>query len=132
MFTVITRYYLGASLESKTIQQWGVAAWALDLAVNALGTLAIAYRLWSLGRKTASMKPGNRNSYLGIAFIILESGTMFSTATFILVILFVHTPTTQGAAAGISVVMQLAVSDVLSFSLDAKLIAVHLRHSPHC
>lgn len=78
------------------------------------------------------VKPGNRNSYLGIAFIILESGTMFSTATFILVILFVHTPTTQGAAAGISVVMQLAVSDVLSFSLDAKLIAVHLRHSPHC
>ena len=111
MFTVCIRYYLGDPLNSPTILRWGVATWALDLAVNLLGTLAIAARLWWIGRQAAPLKPGNRNTYLGIAFIILESGTMFSLATLILVILFVNTQTSQGAIAGINVVMQLAVSE---------------------
>lgn len=80
--------------------------------VNALGTLAIAGRLWWIGQRTAHLKPNGCNSYLGIAFIILESGAMFSLATLILVILYVNTPTSQYAAAGIYVVTQLAVSSL--------------------
>lgn len=109
VFYVITKYFLGAPLDSAVIQRWSVAAWSLDLVVNALGTLAIAGRLWWVGRQTAGLKPDGRNTYLSVAFIILESGAMFSIATFILVIMFVNPPTTQGATAGIYVVTQLAV-----------------------
>lgn len=110
VYFVVIRYYLGAPLDSVVVLRWGVAAWALDLIVNVVGTLAIASRLWWVGRKTASIKADKQNAYLGVAFIILESGAMFSTATFILVILFVNPPTIQAASAGINVVMQLAVS----------------------
>ena len=110
MFYAVVQLYLGAAIEDRVIQQWSLVSWALDLAVNALGTLAIAGRLWWIGRRTAPMKPGGRNAYLGVAFIVLESGAMFTVATLVLVILYVNTPTAQVAAASVYVVTQMAVS----------------------
>ena len=118
MFICTIAYSMGKSLDSPIVGRTGMASWSLDLCVNTLGTSAIAARLWWVGRQTASLKPGNRNSYLSIAFIILESGAMFAAATFILVILYVHTPTALGAVAGINVVMQLAVRGHLSLFFD--------------
>ncbi|KAJ3477176.1 hypothetical protein NLI96_g10647 [Meripilus lineatus] len=109
MFYAVVQLYLGAAIEDRVIQQWSLVSWALDLAVNALGTLAIAGRLWWIGRRTAPMKPGGRNAYLGVAFIVLESGAMFTVATLVLVILYVNTPTAQVAAASVYVVTQMAM-----------------------
>ncbi|KAJ3476372.1 hypothetical protein NLI96_g11196 [Meripilus lineatus] len=131
VYFVVIRYYLGAPLDSVVVLRWGVAAWALDLIVNVVGTLAIASRLWWVGRKTASIKADKQNAYLGVAFIILESGAMFSTATFILVILFVNPPTIQAASAGINVVMQLATLSPLLIIVRVGLNITHGNSSSH-
>ncbi|KAJ3476309.1 hypothetical protein NLI96_g11249 [Meripilus lineatus] len=109
MFMSCIKVYRGAAVENRVVGQWTLASWALDLAVNALGTLAIAGRLWWIGRRTAPLKPGGRNAYLGVALILLESGAMFTIATLILVILYGNTPTAQVAGAAVSVVTQVAM-----------------------
>ena len=110
MFVAVARVYHTAALVDPIVHRWGLASWALDLTVNGLGTLAIAGRLWWLGRRSARSKSGGRNSYLGVAIIVLESGAMFTFATFVLVILYVNTPTAQVSAAFTSIVAQIAVS----------------------
>ncbi|KAJ3474081.1 hypothetical protein NLI96_g12660 [Meripilus lineatus] len=109
MFVAVARVYHTAALVDPIVHRWGLASWALDLTVNGLGTLAIAGRLWWIGRRSACSKSGGRNSYLGVAIIVLESGAMFTFATFVLVILYVNTPTAQVSAAFTSIVAQIAV-----------------------
>ena len=111
---MITEYFLGAPLESAIVQRWSVVGWSLDLVVNALGTLAIAGRLWWVGQQTARYKPSGLNTYLGLVVIIMESGLMFSASTVILVVMFVIPSTTIGSTAGVNVMMQLAVSPRVS------------------
>ncbi|KAH9846558.1 hypothetical protein C2E23DRAFT_572764 [Lenzites betulinus] len=71
----------GFSAFSTTIQHWGLASWSLDIAMNTTVTLAIAGRLWYMGRRNGAN--AGRFTYRGSMYTILESGGIFAGATIV-------------------------------------------------
>ena len=88
----------------------------MDLIINVGVTSAIAFRLWRASVNAASLSSRRRGkaAYMGILFIIVESGAMFAAATFTIVVLYLNTPTEVPAVMAIGVVIQFAVSICLS------------------
>ncbi|KAH9840977.1 uncharacterized protein C8Q71DRAFT_701491 [Rhodofomes roseus] len=104
--------YIGAGYSGERVRATSVTGWVMDLIVNIGVTCAIAYKLWRAGRDVASISSrtghGARSAYMGILFIVVESGAMFAAATFTIVVLYLNTPTELPAIMGISVVVQFA------------------------
>ncbi|CCM07256.1 uncharacterized protein FIBRA_09602 [Fibroporia radiculosa] len=100
----------GVPLNGERVEATALTGWIMDLIINLGVTAAIAYKLWHVGREVAGMRSDGRdhNAYLGVIFIVLESGVMFATATFIVVVLYLHTPTQLEAMLGVNVVTQVA------------------------
>ncbi|EMD35349.1 hypothetical protein CERSUDRAFT_116146 [Gelatoporia subvermispora B] len=90
-----------------------IAGWSLDLTVNVSVTVAIAARLWYMGKTlsrvstTGSVQLQIQNTYATPIFTIIESGAIFAGATLCLLVLYL----TQGAIAlaGLDIATQLAV-----------------------
>lgn len=106
--------YIGAGYSGERVRATSVTGWVMDLIVNVGVTCAIAYKLWRAGQESASISSrtgrGGRSAYMGVLFIVVESGAMFAAATFTIVVLYLNTPTELPAIMGISVVVQFAVS----------------------
>ncbi|OCH88428.1 hypothetical protein OBBRIDRAFT_889115 [Obba rivulosa] len=100
-------------LPSGLLPKLGRIGWGLDLALNVSVTVAIAARLWYMGRKLAianadgSFSHDAPNAYLVPIFTIIESGALFAVATLVLLILLVTSSPLN--LTGIDVATQLAV-----------------------
>ncbi|KII83808.1 hypothetical protein PLICRDRAFT_442485 [Plicaturopsis crispa FD-325 SS-3] len=105
----------GADITSTAVRSSAFAGWSLDLAINVGITLAIAGRLWYMGRSVAramsSHLPRPPNKYDSAIFTVIESGALFTTAT--IVILVLYCSDTAVALSFIDVATQLAATTPL-------------------
>ncbi|EMD35343.1 hypothetical protein CERSUDRAFT_124681 [Gelatoporia subvermispora B] len=90
-----------------------ITGWSLDLTVNVSITVAIAARLWYMGKTLSristlgSIQFRVQNVYVAPMFTIIESGAIFAAATLCLLVLYlVHNPV---ALTGLDIATQLAV-----------------------
>ena len=84
-----------------------ISAWVINIAFNVSVTVAIAWRLWWMGRKTASLTSTKTNHYGFAIYVVVESGAIFAGANIIALVLYaLSSPLT---AIGIDVAAQLAV-----------------------
>ncbi|EJF62598.1 hypothetical protein DICSQDRAFT_104042 [Dichomitus squalens LYAD-421 SS1] len=84
----------GVPIFDPLIHKMGIVDWTFDLALNIGVTLAIAARLWYMGRTVSDYVSsgtgvGSRgNKYNKVIFTIIESGGLFATATLVTVSLY--------------------------------------------
>ncbi|KAH7887272.1 hypothetical protein F5I97DRAFT_1859050 [Phlebopus sp. FC_14] len=99
----------GASLYHSILSRVGLTAWSLDIAINISVTLAIAGRLWWMGRRVSSIPPTAdiSNRYAATIYIIVESGGLFAAVTIVLLALYVRG--SPLALTGMNIASQLAV-----------------------
>ncbi|KAF9498265.1 hypothetical protein BDN71DRAFT_1443575 [Pleurotus eryngii] len=101
-----TQYFRGADVQSESNKSVGAASWCTDLIINVVVTIVIAGRLWWAGRRSSGLQDG-KNAYMGVIWIIIESGAMFATGTFIVVVLYLNPSTTVYSVVGINIIVQL-------------------------
>jgi len=107
--TIIYTINPGISLYNSIVSRLGLTGWALDISLNVSLTVAIATRLWWMGRTVSPMIASRptENRYLSSVYVIVESGGLFAGATIIMLGLYVHnSPVTLTA---LDVASQLAV-----------------------
>ncbi|KAI9573414.1 hypothetical protein HD554DRAFT_2310642 [Boletus coccyginus] len=83
-----------------------ISAWVLDIALNVSVTMAIAVRLWWMGRTTAPLTPTGTNRYALSVCATIESGAIFAGANIISLALYVSNY--PGYLAIVSAVSQVA------------------------
>ncbi|KAI9573367.1 hypothetical protein HD554DRAFT_2310610 [Boletus coccyginus] len=66
-----------------------ISAWVLDITLNVSVTMAIAGRLWWMGRTTASLTPTRNNRYALSVYATIESGAIFTGTNIISLALYV-------------------------------------------
>ncbi|KAI9573421.1 hypothetical protein HD554DRAFT_2013329 [Boletus coccyginus] len=66
-----------------------ISAWVLDIALNVSVTMAIAGRLWWMGRKTAPSTSTRTNPYALSVYATVESGAIFAGANIISLALYI-------------------------------------------
>ncbi|KAI9573361.1 hypothetical protein HD554DRAFT_861832 [Boletus coccyginus] len=66
-----------------------ISAWVLDITLNVSVTMAIAGRLWWMGRTAASMTPTRTNRYALSVYATIESGAIFTGASIISLALYI-------------------------------------------
>lgn len=104
-----------------------ITSWVLDLTVNVSVTLTIAARLWWMGRNVASFRLNHSsgNPYMYSVYVVVESGAIFSSATIVMLALFLseHGSPFPYAIPSLDVASQLAVrrAHLMLFSFHAEL-----------
>ena len=104
----------GVSLFDPLVHKMGIVDWTFDLTLNIGVTLAIAARLWYMGRTVSDYVSsgtgiGSRgNKYNKVIFTIIESGALFAIATLVTVSLYLSGNIATVVA--IDSITQLAVS----------------------
>ncbi|KAI9573454.1 hypothetical protein HD554DRAFT_873416 [Boletus coccyginus] len=83
-----------------------ISAWVLNITLNVSVTMAIAGRLWWMGRTIASLTSTRSNRYAFSIYVTVESGAIFTGANIILLLLYVSN--NPGLLAGLNVTSQLA------------------------
>ncbi|KIY62349.1 hypothetical protein CYLTODRAFT_404673 [Cylindrobasidium torrendii FP15055 ss-10] len=79
----------GISVFDKTLRDWALVNWTMDLFINITCTGLIAFRLWLVGRRVRAVAVyGGGNKYTGVILTMIESGALFCVATIILVGLY--------------------------------------------
>lgn len=101
------------SLYDPVLKGFGLAGWALDLAVNVSVTAVISVRLWYMGMKVTTLTTGGAhatsspNRFTVPIFTIIESGALFATVTIVMMIMYCRgSPLTLAA---MDIATQLAV-----------------------
>jgi len=84
-----------------------ISAWVLDIALNVSVTMAIAGRLWWMGRTTASITPTRTNRYALSVYATVESGAIFAGVNIISLALYVSD--NPGYLSAVSIASQVAV-----------------------
>lgn len=105
------------SLYDPVLKGFGLAGWALDLAVNVSVTAVISVRLWYMGMKVTTLTTGGAhatsspNRFTVPIFTIIESGALFATVTIVMMIMYCRgSPLTLAA---MDIATQLAVTTPL-------------------
>ena len=107
--------YLGTAISARPGFDWHdsvvsgliISAWVLDITLNVSVTMAIAGRLWWMGRTTASITPTRTNRYALSVYATVESGAIFAGANIISLVLFISN--SFGFSTALDVSSQVAV-----------------------
>lgn len=114
----ITLVFQGAPIGAESIKSWGLVGWALDMSMSLGLSGTIALRLWWAGRATADIRTKKNNAYLGAMLVVLESGGLFASSTFILFVCYLVPSTQVLGLVGLSVICQMAVSNLRARQID--------------
>ncbi|KAI9573383.1 hypothetical protein HD554DRAFT_2264339 [Boletus coccyginus] len=83
-----------------------ISAWVLNITLNVFVTMAIAGRLWWMGRTTASLTSTQTNRFALSIYVVAESGAIFAGADIIALVLYaLNSP---GFLIGVDIASQLA------------------------
>ncbi|KAI9573456.1 hypothetical protein HD554DRAFT_2210689, partial [Boletus coccyginus] len=100
-----------------------VSAWVLDITLNVSITIAIAGRLWWMGRTIASLTSTRSNRYAFSIYVIVESGAIFAGANIISLALYASN--NPAFSTGIDVSSQLATLTPLLIVVQVGLTGRH-------
>jgi len=84
-----------------------ISAWVLNITLNISVTIAIAGRLWWIGRTIASLTSIRTNQYAFSIHVVVESGAIFTGAN--IVSLALYALNNPGLSVGLDITSQLAV-----------------------
>ena len=90
-----------------------ISAWVLDMILALSVTVAIAGRLWWVGRTVASLTATRTNRYVSSIYVVVESAAVFAATTVVMLVLYVRN--SPASLAGLDVASQLAVCVHSSF-----------------
>ncbi|KIJ64872.1 hypothetical protein HYDPIDRAFT_28226 [Hydnomerulius pinastri MD-312] len=100
----------GTQLYNSLFSRLGSSGWALDITLNVSVTLAIALRLWWMGRRVSALYDpvsARYNRYASVIYTVVESGGLFAAVTVVMLGLYVgNSPV---AFTGLDIASQLAV-----------------------
>lgn len=99
-----------------------IATWVLDMILNVPATVAIAGRLWWMGRGVASLTATRTNRYASSMYIVVESGAISAVTGTVAIAFF--TWSNPASLTAFDVVCQLLVLIHLTFLLLAPLLVV--------
>jgi len=84
-----------------------MSAGVLDATLNVSVTMAIAVRLWWMGRTTASLTSTRTNRFASSIYVAVESGAIFAGANMIALVLYASNSPVWSA--GFTIASQVAV-----------------------
>ncbi|KAF9220927.1 hypothetical protein BS17DRAFT_291450 [Gyrodon lividus] len=97
------------TIYTPIVSHLGLTGWSLDISLNVSLTLAIAGRLWWMGRKVSFSSSGHLvpNRYMSVIYTVVESGGLFAAVTIIMLGLYLNG--SPLAFTGMDISSQLAV-----------------------
>ncbi|KAI9573381.1 hypothetical protein HD554DRAFT_863158 [Boletus coccyginus] len=100
-----------------------ISAGVLDATLNVSVTMAIAVRLWWMGRTTASLMSTPTNRYVLSIYIVVESGAIFAGVNIVSLVLYASR--NPASSVGFTVASQLATLTPLLIVVQAGLTGHH-------
>jgi len=94
-------------LYDSVVSAASLSAWVLDITLNVSVTMAIAGRLWWMGRTASSLTSRRTNRYAFPIYVIVECGAILTGAN--IVCLLLYALKSPGFSTGLSITSQLAV-----------------------
>ncbi|KAI9573449.1 hypothetical protein HD554DRAFT_874696 [Boletus coccyginus] len=106
-------YSVTAMSANPNVGQYGsvvpnlaISAWVLDITLNVSVTMAIAGRLWWMGRMMASLTSTRSNRYAFSIYVVIESGAIFTGTSVVSLVFYVLN--NPGVSIGVDITSQLA------------------------
>ncbi|KAI9573368.1 hypothetical protein HD554DRAFT_862412 [Boletus coccyginus] len=78
----------GVGPYGSIVPSLAISSWAFNITLNVSVTMAIAVRLWWMGRTAASLTSTPTNRYALSIYVVVESGAIFSGANIIAFVLY--------------------------------------------
>ncbi|KAI9573422.1 hypothetical protein HD554DRAFT_868842 [Boletus coccyginus] len=116
---------LDVDLHNPVVSGLYISAWVIDIALNVSVTMAIAGRLWWMGRKTDPLTSTRTNLFALHVYATIESGAIFAGANIISLALYISN--SPGFLATVSVASQVAALAPLLIIVQVGLVTAHDR-----
>ncbi|KAH0836389.1 hypothetical protein J3R83DRAFT_7969 [Lanmaoa asiatica] len=85
----------------------GISIWALGLILNVSVTVAVAMRLWWMGRAVGALTATQTNQYASSIYVVVESGAIFGATAIVMLALYASNNGLV-ATSGLDIASQLA------------------------